>query len=186
VSWETLFRSDDQAWRTPRWLFEQIHTVCAFDLDAAAHPDNALCVSKYLTEEDDALSIEEWPGESVWLNPPYGRQVGKFVAKAREQAEVYGKTVVVLIFARTDTRWWQDHAMEASAIFLIRGRLKFHKATGEKDAAPAPSALLVFSQYGPVDVSFYRFDRTKPEEWKEQLRKHVTCWDPARTRSSCP
>ena len=92
MSWETLFRSDDQAWRTPHWLFEQLHAVCAFDLDAAAHPDNALC-EQYLTEEEDALSLDEWPGERIWLNPPYGRQVGKFVAKAKEQAEVYGKMV---------------------------------------------------------------------------------------------
>lgn len=168
--WKTLFSSDDQAWRTPRWLFDELDSVCAFDLDAAAHPDNALCES-YLTEEEDALSIEEWPGERVWLNPPYGRQVGRFVAEAREQAEVYGKTVVVLIFARTDTRWWQDHAMEASAIFLIRGRLKFHKATGEKDAAPAPSALLVFSGNVQMEsTAFHRLDRTKPETWKPQLK----------------
>ena len=171
MSWETLFRSDDQAWRTPRWLFDELNELCAFDLDAAAHPDNALC-KQYLTEEDDALETMVWPGDRVWLNPPYGRQVGKFVAEAKEQSQLYGKTVVVLIFARTDTRWWQDHAMDASAIFLIRGRLKFHKATGEKDAAPAPSALLIFTPEEQA-VQFYKLNRNKPAVWKEQLRKHL-------------
>ena len=167
--WKTLFRSDDQAWRTPRWLFEELNELCDFDLDAAAHRDNALC-EQYLTEEDNALGLMEWPGERIWLNPPYGRDVGKFVAEAREQSEIYGKTVVVLIFARTDTKWWQDHAMEANAIFLVRGRLKFHKGAGQKNAAPAPSALLVFSGNVQMEsTAFHRLDRTKPEEWKPKL-----------------
>lgn len=151
-------------------MFNELNELCDFDLDAAAHPDNTLC-GNYLTEVDDTLSIEEWPGERIWLNPPYGRDVGKFVAEAREQSETYGKRVVVLIFARTDTKWWQDHAMKADVVFLIRGRLKFHKGSGQKNAAPAPSALLVFTgntRAGPA--TFYGLDRTKPDEWKRRFK----------------
>jgi len=171
TAWRTLFRSEDQAWRTPAWLFDELDSVCDFELDASAHPDNALC-TEYLTEEDDALARDSWPGERIWLNPPYGRQVGLFVSKAWEQSELYGKRVAVLIFARTDTAWWQDFAMRARAIFLIRGRLRFHKADGERHAAPAPSALLIFGPSTGEPTQFYAFDRRNPEEWKKSLRQH--------------
>jgi phage N-6-adenine-methyltransferase len=139
-----LYSSKHQAWRTPSWLIRFLNEVYDFDLDAAASSDNALC-ERYLTEADDSLSVEEWPGDRIWLNPPYGRDVGKFVAKASEQARVYGKTVVVvLVFARTDTAWWHDYAMRADDIYFIRGRLKFTKGDEKPGAAPAPSALLVF------------------------------------------
>tara|TARA_Y100000401_G_C8300327_1_gene213675 strand:+ start:407 stop:946 length:540 start_codon:yes stop_codon:yes gene_type:complete len=140
-----LYSSKHQAWRTPGWLIRFLNEVYDFDLDAAASPDNAIC-EKYLSEEDDALSVEEWPGDRIWLNPPYGRAVGKFVAKAHQQAEMFGKTVVVvLVFARTDTAWWHDFAMRAQDIYFIRGRLRFTKGEEKSGTAPAPSALLVFS-----------------------------------------
>tara|TARA_R100000234_G_C5002113_1_gene180794 strand:- start:1271 stop:1759 length:489 start_codon:yes stop_codon:yes gene_type:complete len=138
-----LFSSKHQAWETPSWLFDTLNEWFNFDCDAAASSDNALC-DVFLDKEADALSMPEWPGESIWLNPPYGRAVGAFVAKAAEQAAL-GKTVVVLVFARTDTRWWHDAAMKAQYIFFIKGRLRFNKGGQPAGAAPAPSTVLVFN-----------------------------------------
>jgi len=138
-----LFSSKDQTWRTPLPLFRMFDEVFDFDLDAAATDESALC-ERFLTEREDALSLDEWPGDRVWLNPPYGRQVGSFVCKAKEQAREHGKTVAVLIFARTDTVWWHEHAMSADEIFLIRGRLRFSKGEEKAGSAPAPSAVLIF------------------------------------------
>ena len=137
-----LFSSKHQAWETPGWLFQLLDEWFNFDCDAAASVDNALC-DVFLDKKANALKIENWPGQSIWLNPPYGRAVGLFTAKAVEQAAL-GKVVVMLVFARTDTKWWHDYAMKASYIFLIQGRLKFKKGGEKAGAAPAPSAVLVF------------------------------------------
>ena len=203
--WETLFSSVDHGWRTPPELFEQINQVCCFDLDGAASPENALC-PYYMSKEDSALSPGRvWPGERVWVNPPYGKATGRFVAAAREQARKHSKLVVLLVPARTDTRWWQDCAMDASAIFLIRGRIRFLRGDGSDgggaspqqvlfgealaealeegaNAAPFPSALLVFNRWPPLVTSFYRLDRDNPGTWQKQLASHIPdgTWSRAR------
>ena len=76
-----------------------------------------------------------------WMNPPYGKEIGKWMEKAYEESRKNGTTVVCLVPARTDTAWWHDFAMRGSICFL-RGRLKFG---GSKNAAPFPSAIIVFA-----------------------------------------
>ena len=137
-----LFSSNDQTWRTPRWLFEELNIEFNFDLDAAASNQNHLCAS-YLTEEQDALSLH-WPGSVIWCNPPYGKGVGLFVQKAHEEA-LKGKTICLLIFARTDTRWWHDHCMKAHEIRFIKARLRFSLGgISQANLAPAPSCFVIF------------------------------------------
>jgi hypothetical protein len=70
------------------------------------------------------------------MNPPYGRDIGKWMKKASES----DATVVCLVPARTDTKWWHDYAMKGEITF-IRGRLKFGNAV---NSAPFPSAVVVF------------------------------------------
>lgn len=129
-------RSDD--WATPQWLFDALDTYYGFDLDVCATEHNAKC-AKYFTVNEDGLT-QEWEGV-VWMNPPYGRGIGKWVHKARQAATENNATVVCLLPARTDTAWWQDNVPFASEIHFVRGRLKFGKA---KYNAPFPSALVVF------------------------------------------
>ena len=50
----------------------------------------------------------------------------------------------MLIPSRTDTRYWHDYVMKANAIFFIKGRLKFENGNDKQNAAPFPSALVVF------------------------------------------
>lgn len=76
----------------------------------------------------------------MWLNPPYGRAIGLWMAKAVAAAEA-GATVVCLVPSRTDTRWWHDYVLPHGQVEFIRGRLKFG---GCKNSAPFPSAVVVF------------------------------------------
>jgi site-specific DNA-methyltransferase (adenine-specific) len=73
------------------------------------------------------------------MNPPYGRSIGRWMKKAWE-ASRSGATVVCLVPARTDTKWWHDFAMRGEIKFL-KGRLKFGGCT---KSAPFPSAIVVF------------------------------------------
>lgn len=77
-----------------------------------------------------------WGGRRVFCNPPYGRWVERWLAKARE-----AELAVYLLPSRTDTRWWHDHAMRADEIRFLRGRLTFRGATAP---APFPSVVLVY------------------------------------------
>ncbi len=133
-----MFSSNTDEWSTPEDFFEK----CAleygpFDLDPCATKDNAKAPAFY-TKADDGLS-QTWSGR-IWMNPPYGRGIGKWMAKAYESSQTTADIVVCLVPARTDTAWWHDYAMLGDVTF-IRGRLKFG---GSKNAAPFPSALVVF------------------------------------------
>lgn len=74
------------------------------------------------------------------MNPPYGREVGKWVKKACEESRENAEFVVCLLPARTDTSWWHDYCLKGE-IYFIRGRLKFGSA---KNSAPFPSAIVCF------------------------------------------
>ncbi|MBJ40340.1 MAG: adenine methyltransferase [Gammaproteobacteria bacterium] len=126
-------------WATPREFFRKLDSQFNFTLDPCAKSHNALC-SKYFTPDDDGL-IQDWSGNKVFVNPPYGRGIGNWVKKAYEEGCKDDTTVVMLIPARTDTKYWHDYAMKAEEIRLIKGRLKFG---GGKNSAPFPSAVVVF------------------------------------------
>jgi site-specific DNA-methyltransferase (adenine-specific) len=141
-SWnhDQLFASKRQDWGTPQALFDALDAEFGFDLDAAASPENAKC-ERYLSE--DALSVD-WHalGNRIWLNPPYGREIGKWIEKAYLES-VAGACVVCLTFARTDTQWWHRWALRAAEVRLIEGRITF---AGASQGAPAPSCVLIFDE----------------------------------------
>mgnify|MGYP004521638451 CR=1 FL=1 len=132
-----LFSSAKHDWATPQALFDQLDAEFDFTLDVCATPDNAKC-PQYYTPDMDGLK-QDWLG-TCWCNPPYGRQIGKWVAKAAAEAEK-GSVVVMLVPARTDTAWFQDYLLQPGVqLRFIRGRLKFG---GAKQGAPFPSVVAV-------------------------------------------
>lgn len=135
-----LMSSNTDQWATPDYLFNGYNQVYNFTLDACASDWNYK-VNNYYTEEDNGLE-QPWTGV-VWCNPPYGRQIKHWIKKAYESS-LDGATVVMLIPARTDTAYWHEYVMRGEVTFL-RGRLKFIKPDGTPgDAAPFPSAVVVF------------------------------------------
>lgn len=135
-----LMSSATEMWGTPQDFFDELDREFGFTLDVCASDWNYKCEC-YFTEDDDGLA-QAWSGV-CWMNPPYGREIGKWMAKAVEEWRK-GVTVVCLVPARTDTAWWHDFAMQGDIRFL-RGRLKFVSPEGVKSSAPFPSAIVVFS-----------------------------------------
>ena len=121
-------------WRTPLELYLALDAEFVFELDAAATPQNALC-ARYITPEEDAL-VQPWAPFRTFCNPPYGRGVAAWLAKATE-----AELAVYLIPSRTETIWWHEYAMKANEIRFLRGRLKFG---GAKFNAPFPSVVLIY------------------------------------------
>ena len=130
------FSSATDLWATPQPTFDALHAEFGFELDVCALPENAKC-ARYYTPEQDGLA-QPWRGK-CWMNPPYGRVIGKWVRKAYEAAQE-GATVVCLLPARTDTAWFHDYCKKGEIRFL-RGRLKFG---GSKNSAPFPSMVVIF------------------------------------------
>lgn len=144
-----LFTSTTDEWPTPQDLFDTLDSEFGFTLDPCASVENAKC-PRFFTKDDDGL-CQDWPGV-VFMNPPYGRQIGEWVAKAWRES-LAGSTVVCLIPARTDTRYWHDYVMHAAEIRFIRQRLHFdsqrhrdRRESGEATAhnAPFPSVVVIF------------------------------------------
>jgi site-specific DNA-methyltransferase (adenine-specific) len=156
------FSSATDEWATPQWLFDALHREFAFTLDPCATRENAKC-PRFFTRDDDGL-LQNWGDEVVFMNPPYGAMISRWMWKAYEAAR-QGATVVCLVPARTDTAWWHNYAMKGE-VRLLRGRLKFGNAT---NSAPFPSAIVIFRppQFvitsGPASKTRLRDNCSPPE-----------------------
>lgn len=134
-----MMTSVTDEWATPWDLFAKLNSEFQFTIDVCADDWNHKTPT-YFDKKQDGLS-QHWFGV-CWMNPPYGRQIGAWMKKAYESSGG-GATVVCLVPARTDTAWWHDYAMMGEIRFL-RGRIKFVAREGTKDAAPFPSAIVIF------------------------------------------
>jgi site-specific DNA-methyltransferase (adenine-specific) len=119
---------------TPKALYAQLDGEFHFTDDPCPFDTT----TRAIYGEHDGLA-RPW-GDSTFVNPPYGREIGVWIRRGYEEAQ-QGKTVVLLIPSRTDTVWWHKYVMKASEIRFIKGRIKF---SGAKWNAPFPSAVVVF------------------------------------------
>lgn len=143
----TLYSSDSGEWQTPQALFDAASRRWGtFTLDAAASGGNALCTAFFSRDGINAFTNRWWG--RVWLNPPYGREIGKWIDRAAVEVAVgNAERVVCLIPARTDTRWWQQIVKpKASEVHFLAGRVSFKQADGKVGPAPFPSAIVVFER----------------------------------------
>lgn len=134
---ESLFSSKKMNWGTPQKLFDTLNDEFHFTLDPCADDFNHKC-EKYYTEVDDGLS-KDWGTETVFCNPPYGREIAKWVKKCSEHRGL----AVMLIPARTDTRWFHEYIwmQDNVSVAFLPGRVKFE---GAKNSAPFPSMIVTF------------------------------------------
>lgn len=136
---EVHYSSKSNEWATPQKLFDELNEEFNFTLDPCETDENAKC-NKHFTIEDDGLS-KDWSKDVVFMNPPYGREIKKWIKKAYEES-LNGATVVCLIPARTDTTYWHDFIFDkADDIRFLKGRLKFGNS---KNSAPFPSAIVLY------------------------------------------
>ena len=145
-----MFSSKSNDWATPQDFYNQLDAEFGFTLDPCASQSSAKCSSFY-TEDDDGL-YKNWEGQTVFMNPPYGRKIGNWIQKAYEEGEKGNTRVVALIPARTDTKYWHNYCMKATEIRFVKGRLKFGQGN-TKNSAPFPSAVVVFSGSPPPKIS---------------------------------
>lgn len=131
---KVLFSSKKDDWETPDWLYKKLDQEFKFNLDPCSNDKNYKC-ENHFTKENNGLSLD-WTGYNVFMNPPYGRNIIKWIEKA-----YFSNTLVVcLLPARTDTKWFHEYCLKGEVHFL-KGRLKF---VGAEYPAPFPSMIVIF------------------------------------------
>lgn len=135
---DVMFSSNSEEWATPQEFYNSLNKEFNFNLDPCANALNHKC-DIYFTKQDDGL-LQNWGGKTVFCNPPYGKVIGDWVKKAHEEAQKPNTTVVMLIPARTDTKYFHDYIYQKHEIRFIRGRLKFGDS---KNSAPFPSMVVI-------------------------------------------
>ena len=132
-----MLSSNTNEWATPKYFFEELNKEFNFTLDPCATKENAKC-NKYFTEKENGL-LQDWSGEVVFCNPPYGRKICDWVEKCYNENK-NGATIVMLIPARTDTTYFHKYIYQQHEIRFIKGRLKFNDCGSP---APFPSMLVI-------------------------------------------
>ena len=139
-SLKIMFSSATDMWATPQSFFDELNNEFHFTLDPCATKANAKC-NKFYTIDEDGLQ-QDWKGEVVFCNPPYGKMISSWVRKCSQESKKPNTMVVALLPARTDTRYFHDYIYgKAKEIRFIKGRLKFGDS---KNSAPFPSMVVVF------------------------------------------
>lgn len=142
----SLLSSKKMDYCTPQDFFDKLDREFHFVLDAAATKKSAKC-RRYYTPADNGLEMP-WScaGGAVFCNPPYGRETGKWVRKAWEEAQK-GTTIVLLIPARTDTTYFHNFIYGQAEIRFVRGRLRFTDEDGiPYQTAPFPSMVVIYNR----------------------------------------
>jgi site-specific DNA-methyltransferase (adenine-specific) len=153
---KAMVSSKTNEWETPKWLFDELNGEFHFTLDPCATPTNTKC-PRYYTKEQNGL-VYDWKDEVVFMNPPYGGNTGKWLAKAWHDS-LRGAIVVCLIVSSTDRSYWHDYIFPyATEVRWLRGRITFGDANS---TAPFASAIVIFSN-----------KRKEGEPQKQQFYKH--------------
>lgn len=134
-----LFSSEKDDWETPQEFFDEWNKQFHFTIDACANDSNHKC-KRYFSKEQNGLE-HDWQGETVWCNPPYGRNIASWVRKCWLEAQKKDTKVIALLPARTDTKWFHDYVYGKAVIYFVKGRLKFGK---QKNSAPFPSMVCIW------------------------------------------
>ena len=137
-----MFSSKSNEWGTPQSFFDKLNNQFNFTLDPCATKKTAKC-KKFYTIKDDGLS-KSWEGETVFVNPPYGKELKYWVKKSYEESRNPNTTVVLLCPSRTDTQYFHNYMMKATELRFVKGRLKFESNNKETNSAPFPSVVAVF------------------------------------------
>lgn len=135
---KVMFSRQKDEWSTPQDFFNELDREFGFTLDPCATDENHKC-DLYYTKENDGLA-QDWGGHIVFCNPPYSK-VLQWAEKCYHEGQKEKTIVVLLVAARTDTKFFHEYIYNKSEIRFIRGRLKFG---GSKTAAPFPSMLAIF------------------------------------------
>lgn len=144
-----MMSNESDNWGTPKWFVEKLEEllILKFNLDPCASSENSKC-EKFFTEKEDGL-LQDWSGYNVFVNPPYSK-IKEWIKKCVSESEKPNTNVIVLVPARTDTKWFHDFCLNYDNncfLMFVKGRLKFELPSKTKNTAPFPSVVCVFRKH---------------------------------------
>jgi phage N-6-adenine-methyltransferase len=159
------YNGNGREWATPPEVFEPLHREFNFTIDVCATPENAK-LPRFYTEAVDGLS-RSWYGERVFMNPPYGREVYAWTRKARMEAAAGDVTIVGLLPASCDLKWWHEDVVGHAEVRYMRGRVRFLTG-GLYRASGFFASVVVIWRSGPYRVCDARADTGACHHWPER------------------
>ena len=138
---KAIFSSQNNNWETPKELFEKLNDEFNFTLDATASQKNAKC-QRYYDEEMNCL-VQHPTNESIFMNPPYSRQIKLFVKWIFENYK-NNKVIVLVIPARTDTEYFHKYIYGIAELRFVRGRVKFELDGKRYGSSTFPTMICIF------------------------------------------
>ena len=137
------FNSKAIEYSTPVKLFKPLQEEFDLKIDVCASDKNYKC-NTYWTKEDNSL-IKDWIG-NCWMNPPFSRELNKWVKKLHNDTKKFGGTKVCLIPVRSNTKWWNEIIQDAECRFII-GEVNFND---EPRGLWLPMCILIFGDKAKV------------------------------------
>lgn len=134
---KVLFSHNSDEWSTPDYLFKKLDDIFLFSLDPCSSDSNFKC-DKHYTINDDGLK-KSWYNERVFVNPPYSN-IEAWARKCFYESQFNNAFCVMLIPARTDTKYFHTYLLPFCDFIFIKGRVKF----SGKGSAPFPSMICIF------------------------------------------
>lgn len=151
------FKSDKIIYSTPIKLFNFINKEFNFNLDVCALPENSKC-DNYFTPEIDGLK-QDWKG-ICWMNPPFNKELKKWVIKARDESKKHNSIVCCLIPVRSNTVWWKDVCLDSEIRFII-GEVNFNDL---ERGLWLPMCLMIFGTNKTGQFSYIDYKKIRKEE----------------------
>lgn len=142
------YNGNGRNWMTPPEVFDPLHAEFGFTLDPCATTASAKC-AKFYTEADNGLE-QDWSGEIVFMNPPYGAEIYAWTRKARLEQQK-GALVVGLLPASTDLRWWHEDVVGFAEVRYIRGRVRFLTDGPYRASGFFASVIVIWRPPEPID-----------------------------------
>ena len=146
------FKSDSIEYSTPLKIVNPLIDEFGITKDVCASINNYK-LSDYWTKEDNALA-QFWIG-NCWMNPPFSKDLNKWVKKACNDAIQFGGTKVCLIPVRSNTKWWAEVSVQ-SEIRFINGEVNFNDA---ERGLWLPMCIMIFgdkAKVGTFSIIDYR------------------------------
>ena len=137
------FKSEKVDYSTPWNLFLPLKEEFDLEWDVCANHENHK-LDNYWTIGDDALT-KDWIG-NCWINPPFSRDLNKWIKKAHSETKKHGGTKVVLTPVRSNTKWWNEIINDAEVRFVI-GEVNFND---EPRGLWLPICILIFGEKAKV------------------------------------
>jgi hypothetical protein len=157
---KVLHSSKKHDWRTPGVVLDPVRELGPIGLDPCANPRHPIAKNWLASKGLETHWVKYKSRGLVYVNPPYGREIGKWVDKCIQEAKA-GCEIILLVPSRTDTKWFNRAWKSMSAYCFWGGRITF---VGAPAPAPFPSVLFYWGER--PDVFGEVFEGAGLVDWK--------------------